>query len=354
MSEHSRLSPSSMARILKCPASAVHNPLDTGSAAAAEGTFAHTLCEQMLSGKEVDFPNDEMESAVFEYVAYVKDHKSHDELDGVNHSNSEISLESRIVSKDIPDHGGTIDTLIVSDTHIHVIDFKYGTMPVASEDNKQLLSYLVLACEKFPGRTRFFGTIIQPRVYGRPRCVEYTRAQLDEHLFAVMMADIDDSKEAGDHCRWCPLKQDCEVLEQHVKDVATMVFDDGWDGEKCKTVIAMGGVISTLVVDAKHQLTKLLKDGAKVDGWKLVRQLANRCWIDDDMAIMLLESKGLDDTVIYNQKIKSPAQLEKFSKAYKPFVSANAHRPEKGIIDVESSNKLPEYDPASEFTDIEV
>ncbi len=152
MSEHSRLSPSSMTRILRCPASAVSNPPDTGSAAASEGTLAHGLAERVLRGDDTaqsEIPNDEMRQAIFAYVAYVRAHKSHDELDGVDHANSGITYEERIVSALIPEHGGTIDTLIVSDTHIHVNDFKYGVMPVSSHDNTQLLSYLALADGRF-------------------------------------------------------------------------------------------------------------------------------------------------------------------------------------------------------------
>ena len=352
MSEHSRLSPSAMTRILRCPASAVDNPPDTGSAAASEGTLAHSLGEQVLRGDEnVEFPNDEMRKAVFEYVAYVRAHKSHDELDGVDHANSAVTYEERIVSTLIPDHGGTIDTLIVSDTHIHVMDFKYGVMPVSSFDNKQLLSYLALADEAYPGKERFFASIIQPRVYGTPDCVEYSRDQLDQHVLDIMLTAGDTDRAAGDHCRWCPLKPTCSDLENHLVQVASEEFSDGWSSRKCKEVITMGGVFSTMVSDAKAHLTRLMKSGEKVDGWKLVTQLGIRCWRDPSELVALEAAGQIKEDVLYEKKMRSPAQLEKQSKVFKTLTASHAHRPERGVIAVESSSNLPEYDPTAAFDD---
>lgn len=352
MSEHSRLAPSSMTRILLCPPSAVDNPRDTGSAAATEGTLAHDKCEEILRGADdVEFPNDEMRKAVFEYVAYVRAHKSHDELDGVDHKNSKVLIEQRIVSKLIPDHGGTIDALIVSDSHIHVNDFKYGVMPVSSRDNKQLLSYLILADEAYPGRKTFHGSIIQPRVYGTPECVEYTRDQLDQHMIDVMLTAGLTTRESGDHCRWCPLKPDCDELNNRLVQIASEDFDDGWSSDKCKDVIEMAGVVSTLAKDAKAHLTTLMHKGEKVDGWKLARQIGNRCWRDPSELVALEAAGEIAKDALYDQKMRSPAQLEKYSKAYKTLSASHAHRPEKGVIAVESSSKLPEYDPTSPFDD---
>lgn len=340
-----------MQRILICPGSAVDSPPDEDSAAAKEGTFAHTLGERMLRGEEVEFPNDEMRQAVFAYVAYVKAFRSHDELEGVDHTNSVMQLEERIVSKLIPDHGGTMDALIVSDTHIHVNDFKYGVMPVSGFNNKQLLSYLALADEQYPGRKRFFGSIIQPRVYGTPNCVEYTREQLDQHVLDIMLTAGDDTREAGEHCRWCPLKKSCPVMARRLAKLAQADFDDGWSSDQCKEVIEMAGVVKTLAEDAKQHLVKLMKQGEKVDGWKLARQIGNRCWRDEAELDALCTSKQISTEALYIKKIRSPTQLEKFSKAYRPLVATHAHRPVKGIIAVTVDSKLPEYDPTSVFSD---
>lgn len=355
--EHSRLSPSSMLRILQCPGSAIDNPPDRSSVAADKGTYSHGLGERILRGEEVadsEFPDDETRASVFEYVAFVRAWESHEELEGLNHPNSEVLIEQRIVSQSLPDLGGTIDCLIVSDKHIHVIDFKDGVMPVQPEDNKQLLSYLVLAREAYPGRKRFFGSICQPRVFGDTRCVEFTDDQVcSHHLDIVLIAD-DTTLKAGEHCRWCPLAQNCVELQRETQEVVKQTFDDGWTAEQCKRVLAMQGVVNELASLAQLQIAKLMKDGEKIPGWKLVRSLANRAWRDSDDALLeFVENEMPDDVIFAPRKLKSPAQLEKFSKAYRPLVAKLAHREEKGIIAVTADSKLEEWDPREQFTVIE-
>lgn len=344
-----------MERILECPGSAIDNPPDTSSAASEEGTVAHGFGERLLKCLDVEqFPNDEMASAVFDYVGYVRAHKSHAELEGVEQANSAVLIENRIVSELVPDHGGTIDTTIVSYTHLHVIDFKYGVMPVSAQNNKQILSYLALADERYPGRERFFGSIVQPRVFGHPECVEYTKAEIDSHVCDVMLAADDDTKKAGSHCRWCPLRETCHVLEDHNKELATEAFDTGWDAFKCLDVIAMAGVMKTLAEDAKIHLRKLLLDGEEVPGYRLARQLANRCWKDEDAFLDDPKIVGIDDEHLYApQKLLSPTQMEKsLAKSYGPTIDLHTHRPEKGIIVVEESSRLPIYDPVEAFDDL--
>jgi len=358
MSEHSRLSPSGMSRILKCPGSAVDNPPDRGSEAADLGTLAHSFGEAILSpdGGDVKFPDDEMKSAVFDYVGYVRAHKSHDELEGVDHTNSKMLMEERIVSETLPDYGGTIDTLIVSDTHLHVIDFKYGQMLVPPRDNKQIQSYLDLASEKYPGRQRFFGTIVQPRVSRNYSCIEYAADQLLDHRFQVTLACDDTTRTAGDHCQWCPLKQGCDVVKAHLLKVAQMDFDDDWTGVQCTEVIAMAGVVTQMVKEAKTRLTKLLLDGETVEGWKLVRQLGNRCWRDEEKVVADLLARGIKEEFIFNQKIKSPSQMEKsfVPTVHQVVVGTHAHRPDKGVAAAEASSTLPDYDPTEAFDKLEV
>ncbi len=351
--EHSILSPSGMERIINCNGSAVKNTDDEETAASKRGVVLHSKGEQTLRGGTPEFDNDVDRDSVFQYVSYVRAHKSHAELEGVDQRGSRICLEERIVSKLIPDHGGTMDTLILSDTHLHTIDYKSGATPVSAYDNKQLLSYLVLADEQFPGRQRFFGSIVQPEVFGDPICVEYTKEQLTAHLYDVMMADIGDTYNAGKWCRWCPLRKTCAVLEAHRKEMAQLVFSDDWPAQKCIDVIAMTKVFADMAVEAKKHLRKILLDGTHVEGWKLARQLANRSWIDEQKTVDAFRAKGVSDDIIFNQMIKSPAQFEQFSKAYKPFVADHTERIEKGIIAVESSSTLAEYVPGSEFTNLE-
>lgn len=355
MTKHYRLSPSSSNRWLECPGSAQDDLPDSGSAAASEGTEAHDYAYVALSGVDIpDFPNDEMRKAVFEYIGYIRAFRSHDQLAGVDQSDSEIFYEETIESKLIPEHGGTIDALIVGKDHIHVIDFKYGTMPVAPEDNTQLLEYLGLALEKFPGRTQFFASIVQPRVPGDIRCIPYTLSQVVGHRADVMLAGADrNTLVAGEHCRWCPLRKTCVVLDKHLRDNAKEKFSDDWSAEKCLEVIKFGDVMAELVKDAKKLVLKMLHRGDTVSGWRLARQLGNRAWTDEENAGIALQKTTATEDDLFRIELRSPAQIEKRNKSLKSLVARLCHRPEKGVIAVTTDSKLPEYKPQDKFTEIE-
>ena len=354
MTKHYRLSPSSSSRWLECHGSAQDDLPDRGSAAASEGTQAHELAYWSLRGGKDEAPNDEMQRAIFEYVGYVRAFRSHELLSHVDHTDSVMWLEETIESVLVPDHGGTIDALIVGNDYLHVIDFKYGTWPVAPEDNTQLLEYLGLADEKFPGRTQFFASIVQPRVPGDNRCVEYTQEQVIGHRVDVMLAGADrDTLVAGEHCRWCPLRKTCTELELHLLENAKDRFSDDWTAEKCLEVIRFGDVMSELVSDAKKLILKMLHRGDKIEGWRLAMSLGNRAWTNEEGAATYLQSRGVSPGRVYNTVMKSPAQIEKLDKSYKPMVATLCHRPERGVTAVKSNSKLPEYRPENAFTEIE-
>jgi len=348
--EHSRLAPSSMSRIILCPGSAVANPPDTGGAAAKQGTHAHDLCEQVLRGFEVEFPDDEMRQAVFLYVGYVKSFVS----DYKASEPTELFIESRLVSEMTPDHGGTMDVIIVTPTTLHVVDLKYGLQPVSPFENKQLLSYLALANEKYPGRKKFFATIVQPRVFGNPQAVAYSKQEIVSHELDVHLVADDTSRHAGDWCKYCPLKESCEVVQLKLDSVSKDTEDPAeWDAEKCIDIIGMAAVLKKMAVDAKERLGGLLIRGQTVDGWKLVHDLGNKSWKDEEKVIDELQKKGIEDGVIFNKKVKSPTQLLKFSRAYEPFVASMAHREDKGVIAAPSTSRLPDYvNTKSAFTDL--
>jgi hypothetical protein len=196
--KHFRLSPSGSKRWIECPGSARNDLPESKNEASDRGHNGHSMASFRLEIGLPLFGNSSLTEAVRQYVQFVQT------LPGEKH------YERQIASEIVPEYGGTIDTLAVTPDTIHVADLKSGTWKVPSKDNPQMASYLTLAREVFPGRKRFFATIVQPAVYAKPNTAEFTTKQLDTHISKVIMASTQTNVfRAGEQCRFCPLLPGC-------------------------------------------------------------------------------------------------------------------------------------------------
>lgn len=344
-SEHCRLAPSSASRWIPCPGSARSDLPDRRSAAADQGTLAHAVANAELL--ERPMPPDvlkaflgqpqedieEMTRGVALFVEFVRG------IPGDHY------YEQKILSKSIPEFGGTLDDIAVTELNLHVTDLKYGTMFVPAVNNYQLKSYLVLARELFPGRKRFFGTIVQPRVQdGRVETHEYTKKELDEFELQVIEAGFDDSIVAGAHCRWCPLLINCDKAAERAALMAQESFDEV-DTEtdtinRMKALIEFAPVVSKLSELAEAKLLYFIKQGVPVPGYKAGRSRKHRCWKDPDNIVALLDAKGISRAISIESDVRSPAKLEKMVP--RELIEDLWHQPPGNISLVTSSSKLEE------------
>jgi hypothetical protein len=133
----------------------------------------------------------------------------------------QIYHEAKIPHDLVEEHGGTVDVIEYWHTTktLQVTDFKFGRVRVDIEDNKQVMSYLNLARQRFyPEADRFIGRIIQPRFGEDPQATVFSLAQLDQHEADVIEASISDRFEAGGHCTFCPILASCQTAAEHLRD----------------------------------------------------------------------------------------------------------------------------------------
>lgn len=220
---HYRLSPSSASRWLVCPHSAQEGLPDTAGPAAKAGTIAHELSCAYLKGEIETLL--ELEDEIYvgtrkflldkaadcaryasQYVQYVEN------LGGTK------VFETKIEHAGIPDFGGTIDTAVLDGTCLSVADLKTGKWRVGVENNPQIMSYLCLARQLFPQATEFKGTIVQPSAYKKPQTATFTKNQLDIFEQQVKIAGKSDRIQSGEHCRFCPLRPQCDEGKRYAKD----------------------------------------------------------------------------------------------------------------------------------------
>lgn len=221
MPAHWPLGGSSAKRWVNCPGSkyaGLDEAPDEVGEKARIGTLGHKAVEQLLRRGYIDLTDEDRE-LLSDMDADRRDWFKRAIKMCVDCVRAEIAkadefiLEYQAESVTIPDHGGTMDVVTLRGDTLHVIDYKFGATPVEAAGNEQLMSYLLLALQRFPQATEFRGTIIQPSHRGVDT-VDFTAEELDEfHQRAQDAADPANEERYADTswCMYCPLLATCDT-----------------------------------------------------------------------------------------------------------------------------------------------
>jgi len=122
--------------------------------------------------------------------------------------------------------GGRVDAMVVSEEGVHIIDFKYGYLPVDIEDNTQLLSYAIGAIERFKltDDQIVTMTITQPRAFHKDGIIrswsQTVRQVLEWCEITLLVAakgvlsENPSLKSSAAACRWCPISGNCKAQNE--------------------------------------------------------------------------------------------------------------------------------------------
>ena len=352
-SEHARLSPSSAERWISCPASvrAIERlePRDEPeSTYAREGTLAHTLGELRAGRRfghlteaeflkahgawqgevEAEFPDGTVEDMEHHIVGYV------DLLERLaDDRHSVVFLEQRLPTG-VPESWGTSDAVVVSPSHINIVDLKYGAgVPVRAEGNPQLRLYALGALDAYDGllgdAETITMTVYQPRVDN----VSHETLTVAELLMWRREVAIPAARKAlyepwapygpsDGACRWCPLAGVCRprtewATRRDFGDI-TSEADPSPVDPPTLTPVEIGRVLPRL-----KRVTSWAKDveaaaldlayaqGEAIPGYKVVRSGGRRQIKDDTAAIQHLIDLGFTAEQVADFKIKGFGILEK-------------------------------------------
>lgn len=351
--QHSKYAPSSAYRWINCSPSA--DAPDTGESGeeAELGVYIHAI----VSGENPTPPREFTEDEISAAELCIKEWNK--VIEQAAYEPGELHTEQRIIAGWFPDFGGTLDMLRVSEDTIHVYDLKTGMGPVSAEDNPQLASYLLLAKEKFPGRERFFGTIVQPRL-GYVSTHEFTAAALSNFRALVEASPDRRDLSPGGHCEHCPLLGTCpaafeeahKILEESPRALPPIDPILPPEVARWKRLVEFAPVVEELETFGRKEMLQHIEAGETIPGWKAANQGARRVWRNQKHALATLEEIVDDPTVLTVTKIKSPAQMEKLGfiipdeLIYKPegkVVLAKRSSPKSEIVDTDGS----EFDESS-------
>lgn len=368
--QHAVLSASSAHRWLHCTGSPLLEKEfpDTTSVYAQEGTLAHELCELKLKKYTTVMPKgtytrahnkimkselwqNEMEGTSEAYLEYVKGIMLACEIAPA------VLIEKRVdFSRYVPEGFGTADCLILAGDTLHVIDYKHGKGVVVDADhNPQMMLYALGAMSELSLLYRFKSvhmTIVQPRVnniseFTMPadELVEWGESVVKPRAEAAISGN--GTFEAGDWCRFCRAKQQCktryesndslypELSAQHDPRLITL--------KELGEYLKRGKDMAAWLEDMREYALSESLAGADVPGWKAVEGRGSRAFTDTDEAVDILIKNGIDESVLYERRVLTLAQMEKAvgKKAFGEIVgNLVVKNPGKPTL-VEESDKRP-------------
>lgn len=340
---HALLSASGAHRWMYCTPSAKMEEQfpDTSSEAADEGTLAHELAELKLRNYfyTVDFGKqkytralnklkkesiwqEEMMGYTEEYLDYIKS------VALSMPSAPYIIIEKKVdFSSYVPDGFGTADCILIGSGCIHVIDFKYGKSPdgrVSAEGNPQLALYALGAYEAYKllyPIQEIKMSIVQPRL---PEGISEWGCPLEELLsFGKYIKERAELAFKGEGelspgtktCRYCRAKGACRARAEKNVELA---FSEQLgkkppllSNEEMGRYLKLGEDVSKWLNDLRDCALRECLAGKEVPGWKAVEGRGSREWADMNQAFTALQEKGIEESILWERKPLSLAQVEK-------------------------------------------
>lgn len=380
---HATLGPSSSYRWIACPGSVRMSAgiPNRGNEHSREGTAAHWVAERCLDtgddaasfeGKMVSVEDDgatyeievdeEMVEGVQKFVDYCRDLQAQAERVWTE---TEINLET--LNPPEPMFGTTDFAAYIRATKtLHVVDLKYGRgVVVDAKGNSQLKYYglgAVLAVGAGLEIEHVQLTIIQPRAFHPEGVVRHDNLDyldlLDfaEDLLAAAKRtqDPDAPLHAGKHCRFCPAAAICPEQREMVQSLAQVVFEADEPTDiappdpaklpipQLANILTNLDVLEEFIKAARAHGQKLLEEGSvspEALGMKLVARRANRRWKDEgEVVTWFKKERGGNVSELFEQKMKSPAQLEKIV-GKKSLPAELVTKPDNGYTMVPLSDK---------------
>lgn len=324
------------------PALAERFPEPEDSPQSREGTAAHWVVSEELSGREVHagdvapngLPIDremiECAEGMLEDVRLVR----------VANPGSDMLIEEYLHAAAISaKNGGTPDAVVVNREKktIFLWDYKYGHGYVDARENWQLLNYLIGALARFAGNAVHWGgwkgvlTVAQPRNYhsdGPLREWHVTGEEMRDHYlprFKTSAAEClvpDPVATTGAHCIYCPARHACDALSRS----AYLSLDVSQQATASELPPEALGVELRLVEDAierlksrktglEEQALGAIRSGGKVPGYAAEATSKREAWKTETAEVLALGAAlGVDllkkpEPLTPNQARKSLAKV---------------------------------------------
>lgn len=329
MRTHSILSPSGSHRWLNCtPSARLEQEFeDTESEAAKEGTAAHALCEhklkkalRMRSRRPVsDYDSDEMEECSDAYVDFVME--QYEEAKQTCKDPILLIEQHLDFSCYVPDGFGTGDCIIVGDSKIHIVDFKYGKgILVDAEDNPQMKLYALGALELYDALydiREVSMTIFQPRRENVSTWTVSVEELKDWALNvlkpkALMAYNGEGEYVPGEWCTFCRAAVRCRARAEEKLKLAQSEFRLPpllTDAEIEEILVILPDLTKWANEITAYATDAAVNHGKEWNGFKVVEGRSVRKYRDEDAVAKAAADAGYRD--IYRKSLITLTEMQK-------------------------------------------
>ncbi|MBT9154846.1 MAG: hypothetical protein DDT39_01532 [Firmicutes bacterium] len=329
MGKHALLSASSSHRWLHCPPSArlCEHYEDKSSSYATEGTDAHTLCEHKLRialGRpsqdpvnDLTYYDEEMEDCANGYAAHIMDLV---ETAKKTCADPVVLIEQRLdFSQYVQEGFGTGDCVVIADSNLHVVDYKYGQgVMVEASGNPQLRLYALGALEAFDGIydiDTVSMTVYQPR---RSNVSTHTTsaaalrlwAEIELRPVAALAYAGEGEYKSGEWCGFCKARHACRARAEHNLALAKHEFKlpPLLEDSEIEDVLRVVDELVTWATDVKEHALQAALSGKRWSGWKLVEGRSYRRYTSEEAVAKAVSAAGFDP---YEKKVLGLNAMEK-------------------------------------------
>lgn len=360
MAIHSPFGPSTLARVIACPASVgmcQRFPDFSSHAASSEGTKLHVIMETVITQAfafakpskrgPVQLDLTPYLSSDFENRAYGVPDELHDSVLKAIRLLKEITDDALIswlrtellvslAKYDIPDVYGTADLVFLTSDDfnkpatLHVIDWKFGRVPVSVDGNPQLYAYALGALAKIGKNTMIDVVelcVIQPKINGVTTKklsvgeLFYWRDTVLRPAIRAAHSDTPSFNPGENQCRWCSALEHCTSAGEYRMMTLRKMKErrDEWKAANASRIHSKEEAavhfrdVYELALEAE-KIVKSVKGEAftrcghgVLPGYKIVRGRTKRQWKSPEAAIEFLERAGID---AFEAKLISVAQAE--------------------------------------------
>lgn len=373
---HALLSPSASSRWLVCTKSAKLEeqfPEDE-SAAATQGTIAHELAEAKVSRKlklsnkrnpKNPLIDEEMQTCTDDYVSFVFDQYTQ----MAKETGDVLALveEKLDLTELIPETFGTADMILVNDTLLHIIDFKYGKgVNVICDGNPQLSIYALGAISELSMIYQFQKvklTIYQPRLNN----IATWETSVEDLLNWSRSILIPKAKQAlageGEYnpsletCRFCKARYTCRArAKQVLNNIRGQSSNppDTLSHDEIELLLPLLPPIEKWVKDITEYAYNQALSGETWHGYKLVHGRSLRKYSDENLIAQICANNGITDiftkSLITVPKMQKLLGKKKFDELLGPYII----KPEGKLTLVPDSDKREavSVDPKAEFEEV--